>query len=41
MKLSKLDTPNIQALYSSKLRDGLKPSSVSYSSYRRRDSRLE
>jgi integrase len=30
MKLSKLDTPNIQALYSAKLRDGLKPSSVRY-----------
>jgi integrase len=30
MKLSKLDTPNIQALYSAKLRDGLKPSSVKY-----------
>jgi integrase len=30
MKLSKLDTPNIQALYSAKLRNGLKPSSVRY-----------
>ena len=30
MKLSKLDTPNIQALYTAKLRDGLKPSSVKY-----------
>ena len=30
MKLSKLDTPNIQALYSAKLHDGLKPSSVRY-----------
>ena len=30
MKLSKLDTPNIQALYSKKLRDGLKPSRVKY-----------
>jgi integrase len=30
MKLSNLDTPNIQALYSAKLRDGLKPSSVRY-----------
>jgi integrase len=30
MKLSKLDTPNIQGLYSAKLRDGLKPSSVRY-----------
>ncbi len=30
MKLSKLDTPNIQALYTTKLRDGLKPSSVRY-----------
>jgi len=30
MKLSKLDTPNCQALYSAKLRDGLKPSSVKY-----------
>ena len=30
MKLSKLDTPNVQALYSAKLRDGLKPSSVKY-----------
>src|SRR5215217_1275464 len=30
MKLSKLDTPNIQALYSAKLRDGLKPASVRY-----------
>src|SRR5215213_7032701 len=30
MKLSKLDTPNIQALYSAKLRTGLKPSSVRY-----------
>jgi integrase len=30
MRLSKLDTPNIQALYSAKLRDGLKPSSVRY-----------
>jgi integrase len=30
MKLSKLDTPNIQALYTVKLRDGLKPSSVRY-----------
>ncbi len=29
-KLSRLDTPNIQALYSAKLRDGLKPSSVRY-----------
>jgi integrase len=29
-KLSKLDTPNIQALYSAKLHDGLKPSSVRY-----------
>ncbi len=30
MKLSRLDTPNIQALYSAKLRDGLKASSVRY-----------
>ena len=30
MKLSKLDTPNIQALYSAKVRDGLKPSGVRY-----------
>jgi integrase len=30
MKLSKLDTPNIQALYTAKLQDGLKPSSVRY-----------
>jgi integrase len=30
MKMSKLDTPNIQALYSAKLRGGLKPSSVRY-----------
>ncbi len=30
MKLSKLDTPNVQALYSAKLRDDLKPSSVKY-----------
>src|ERR687889_1610487 len=30
MKLSKLDTPNIQALYTAKLRDGLKPSSIRY-----------
>src|ERR687890_767683 len=30
MRLSKLDTPNIQALYSAKLRIGLKPSSVKY-----------
>ncbi len=30
MKLSKLDTPNIQALYTAKLKDGLKPSSVRY-----------
>jgi integrase len=30
IKLSKLDTPNIQALYSAKLRNGLKPSSVKY-----------
>ena len=30
MRLSKLDTPNIQAMYSAKLRDGLKPSSVRY-----------
>jgi integrase len=30
MKLSKLDTPNIQALYSAKLHYGLKPSSVRY-----------
>jgi integrase len=30
MKLSKLDTSNIQALYTAKLRDGLKPSSVRY-----------
>jgi integrase len=30
MKLSKLDTPNIQALYTAKLRDNLKPSSVRY-----------
>src|SRR5215203_3004520 len=30
MKLSKLDTPNIQALYTAKLRDGLKPSNVRY-----------
>ena len=28
MKLCRLDTPNIQALYSAKLGDGLKPSSV-------------
>jgi len=30
MKLSKLDTPNIQTLYTAKLRGGLKPSSVRY-----------
>jgi integrase len=30
MKLSKLGTPNIQALHSAKLHDGLKPSSVRY-----------
>src|SRR5215212_2941390 len=30
MRLSKVDTPNVQALYSAKLRDGLKPSSVRY-----------
>lgn len=30
MKLSKLDTPNVQALYSAKLRNGLKSSSVRY-----------
>ena len=30
MKLCRLDTPNIQALYSAKLGDGLKPSSVRY-----------
>jgi integrase len=30
MKLSKLDTPNIQALYTVKLQDGLKPASVRY-----------
>src|SRR5215217_9249400 len=30
MKLSKLDTPNIQALYTAKLEGGLKPSSVRY-----------
>src|SRR5215213_7984551 len=30
MRLSKLDTPNVQALYSAKLRDGLKPSSIRY-----------
>jgi integrase len=30
MKLSKLDTPNIQALYNAKLRDGLRPSNVRY-----------
>jgi integrase len=30
MKLSKLDTPNIQSMYAAKLRDGLKPSSVEY-----------
>jgi len=30
MKLSKLDTPNVQALYTAKLRDGLKPSSIRY-----------
>src|SRR5215211_9475276 len=30
MKLSKLDTPNIQALYTAKLEGGLKPSSVKY-----------
>jgi len=30
MKLSKLDTPNVQALYSAKLKNGLKPSSVRY-----------
>ena len=30
MKLSKLDTPNIQALYTAKLKGGLKPSSVRY-----------
>ncbi len=30
MKLSKLDTANLQALYAVKLRDGLKPSSVKY-----------
>src|SRR5829696_6391954 len=30
MRLSKLDTPNIQALYTAKLRDSLKPSSVRY-----------
>jgi integrase len=28
MKLSKLDTPNVQALYTAKLQDGLKPSSI-------------
>jgi len=30
MRLSKLDTPNIQALYTAKLQDGLKPSSIRY-----------
>ena len=30
MKLSKLDTPNIQALYAAKLQDGMTPSSVKY-----------
>src|ERR687897_993167 len=30
MKLSKLDTPNIQALYTAKLQDGLKPASIRY-----------
>src|SRR5215211_1475792 len=30
MKLSKLDTPNIQALYTVKLQDGLKPASIRY-----------
>src|SRR5919107_296268 len=30
MKLSRLDTPNIQALYSAKLQAGLKPASVRY-----------
>lgn len=30
MKLSKLDTPNVQALYTAKLQDGLKPSSIRY-----------
>jgi integrase len=30
MKLSRVDTPNVQALYSAKLRDGLKASSVRY-----------
>jgi integrase len=30
MKLAKLDTPNVQALYTIKLRDGLKPASVRY-----------
>ncbi|CAA9339514.1 MAG: Phage integrase, site-specific tyrosine recombinase [uncultured Chloroflexia bacterium] len=30
MKLSKLDTPNIQSMYAAKLRGGLKPSSVKY-----------
>jgi integrase len=30
MRLSKLDTPNIQALYTAKLKDGLKASSVKY-----------
>jgi integrase len=30
MKLAKLDTPNIQALYTAKLQDGLKPASIRY-----------
>src|SRR5215207_9644359 len=30
MKLSKLDTPNIQALYTTKLQAGLKPASIRY-----------
>jgi integrase len=30
MKLSKLDTPNIQALYTAELHDGFKPSSIRY-----------
>src|SRR5215204_2897172 len=30
MKLSKLDTPNIQALYTAKLQAGLKPASIRY-----------
>jgi integrase len=30
MKLSKLDTPNIQAFYTAKLQDGLKPASIRY-----------